>query len=74
MRQQALISFGDLAEGKTIVTAADVGDGHFWIQMISGEISIGAESLAAGDGAAIEASSFSITSLEDSEFLLFELK
>ncbi len=73
MRQRALISFGDLDAGKTLAVSADIGDGHFWIQMIAGEIAIGDETFAPGDGGTIEGNDFAITSASPAEFLLFEL-
>lgn len=74
MRQQALISFGDLAAEKSIEVRAELGEGHFWIQMISGEIAVGEETLAAGDGAIVEAAAFTVHGNQQAEFLLFELQ
>lgn len=74
MRQQALISFGDLDAGESLDVASEVSDGHFWIQMISGSVTVGEETLAAGDGAAIDVEKFTIAASESAEFLLFELK
>ncbi|MCB1229062.1 MAG: pirin family protein [Verrucomicrobiae bacterium] len=74
MRQQAMIAFGDLGAGKSLEVSATVSpEGHFWIQMIQGELTIGEETFVAGDGGVIEGGNFSITANEASEFLLFEL-
>ncbi len=45
-----------------------------WIQLVSGRLTVGDETLAAGDGAAIEdVGTIEITALEDAELLLFDM-
>lgn len=73
MRQRALIAFGDLDSGKSVQVSAEVGNGHFWLQMISGEVRIDDESFGPGDGGTIEDADFTITATASAEFLLFEL-
>lgn len=52
---------------------------HGWLQVIRGQLTVGAETLLAGDGAAVNGAAVSDTSeldiqaLEASEFLLFDL-
>jgi redox-sensitive bicupin YhaK (pirin superfamily) len=50
-------------------------DRQGWLQLIKGQIKLNAESMAAGDGAAIvDVDTINITSDADAEFLLFDLK
>lgn len=73
IRQDALICFGRLAAGRVIVVPADPGRRYAWIHLISGQLRIGAETLGPGDGAAIEAATFTVSAEQPAEFLLFRL-
>jgi len=47
---------------------------HAWVQLISGSLSVGSESLRPGDGAAVSAEPrLELTALQSAEFLLFDL-
>ena len=73
IRQTAQIYFGDLESGAIIDVPANETYPYAWIQMIKGGVTVGDVDLAAGDGAAIEGSAFTIDGSEAAEFLLFRL-
>ena len=75
IRQDAQIYFGRAHPGSTLEAPASEAAPHAWLQVIEGEISTLGETLATGDGIAVEdlPDSFEITAGEDSKFLLFRL-
>ena len=73
IRADADIYFGRLAAGKTLAWAPAAGRG-VWIQMIRGALDVSGETLAEGDGAAVEdAASLTLAARADAEFMLFDL-
>lgn len=75
IRQDAEIYFGRAAAGASVSSAASESTPHTWIQVIRGEVSVLGESLATGDGLAIEDApeSFEIEASQESQWLLFRL-
>lgn len=75
IRQNAEIYFGKADSGITLEAPASTTTPHAWLQVISGEVEVLGETLATGDGIAIENApdAFKITALADSKFLLFRL-
>jgi len=73
LRQNTEIYLGELKAGQTAthVTGAHRG---LWLQVISGELTVGEEELAPGDGLEVEhVASCEITAKSDARFLLFDL-
>jgi redox-sensitive bicupin YhaK (pirin superfamily) len=74
IRADADVYIGKLDAGARVAHRPARGRG-VWIHVIEGNVSVGGETLAAGDGAAIEdADAIEIASHASSEFLLFDLK
>lgn len=73
IRQDAEVFFGELSAGTEIEIPLAHLYPYSWIQMLSGEVEIAATRLGAGDGAAIEASNFSVKAIDAAEFLLIRL-
>ena len=75
IRQDAVFSFGQLEQGKTLEINPEVNLPHGWIQVISGSLSIGDFNLEKADGLAIENIDkiLSIKSNKDCEFFVFQL-
>ena len=73
IRQDAEISFGRLDAGKSL--GVPVGtDRGVWVHVIKGELRVLGETLAEGDGAAIEqVAEIELTAARDAEFLFFAL-
>ncbi|MBP9854071.1 MAG: pirin family protein [Candidatus Omnitrophica bacterium] len=72
--QDAKIYHGKLKAGQSrkYQTSKDRG---LWIQMINGNITVGENVISQGDGISIEQTTeFTLESISDSEFLLFDLK
>ena len=76
IRQDAEIYFGRVDGGKSLTVSASDSTPHAWVQVISGEVSVGNESLTTADGLAIENSpgEFNIEAKADSRLLLFRLR
>jgi redox-sensitive bicupin YhaK (pirin superfamily) len=73
IRQDAEISFGRLDAGQTLGVAVGAERG-VWVQVIKGQLRMLGETVAEGDGAAIEhATELDLTAARDTEFLLFLL-
>jgi redox-sensitive bicupin YhaK (pirin superfamily) len=73
IRADAEISFGRLEAGKTLALALGAGRG-VWVQVIKGALDVLGETLAEGDGAAVEnAASLALAERADAEFLVFVL-
>jgi hypothetical protein len=73
IRQDAQMLVGELKAGES-VTHATRAERGVWLQVISGEMGVGAERLLAGDGLAIEgATAVEIRAKSDARFLLFDL-
>jgi redox-sensitive bicupin YhaK (pirin superfamily) len=73
LRQDAEIYLGEFKAGQTAVHKTKSHRG-LWFQVISGELSVGGENLAPGDGLAVEdVASCEITAKSDAKFLLFDL-
>lgn len=75
IRQDAEIYFGRVDGGRSLIVSASDSTPHAWVQVISGEVSVGGESLTTADGLAIENSpgEFAIEAKADSHLLLFRL-
>ena len=75
IRQDAEIYFGKVTAGKVLVAPASESTPYAWLQVIAGEVNAFGETLAAGDGLAIEDSpeAFDISAGRDSRFLFFRL-
>lgn len=73
INQDARLYTCRLDEGKTTKAVLDEGR-HGWVQVISGEVSVNGQPLAAGDGAAIsDEREVLMTGLQAAEFLFFDL-
>lgn len=73
IRQDAIIHAGRLKPGTTVSHNVATGR-HSWIQVLSGELQVGNERLAAGDAAAeSEAGVLTLTATKESELLVFDL-
>ncbi len=67
--------YASVLETGASVSLQDVGNRSIFVQVISGNIVVNGEELAAGDGAAIAKSdSIAIAATSDAEFLLFNLQ
>jgi len=73
MRQDGVISFGDLGAGTGLTLEPDAALPYFWLQMIGGTLEANGESLSGGDGASLGGASLVLKATADSEFLLFQL-
>jgi redox-sensitive bicupin YhaK (pirin superfamily) len=75
IRQNADICFGRLDAGKTITAPASSTTPHAWLQLIEGNLTVLGETLATGDGIAIEnnGEAIDIMADNDSRFLVFRL-
>jgi redox-sensitive bicupin YhaK (pirin superfamily) len=73
LRQNAKLFLGELKAGQTATHATEEYRG-LWLQVISGELNVGGEYLAPGDGLAVEdVTTCDIAARSDSKFLLFDL-
>ena len=73
IRQDAIVHRLQLGAGDTLAHDVQPGRG-VWLQLISGELRLGSETLRAGDGVSTEdAGSFAIAASQPSEALLFDL-
>jgi hypothetical protein len=73
IRQDAEFYVGELKAGESVTHGTRAGRG-LWLQVISGELGVGGERLAAGDGLAVEgATAAEIRAESDARFLLFDL-
>jgi hypothetical protein len=73
IRAGADVYLGRLESGKELIHRSAPGRGQ-WVHVIAGEVQLLGESLKAGDGLAIEnASELEFKSMDDSQFLLFDL-
>jgi redox-sensitive bicupin YhaK (pirin superfamily) len=75
IRQDAIFSFGQLEQGKTLEINPEVNLPHGWIQVISGSLAIGDFNLEKADGLAIENidQALAIKAVNDCAFFLFQL-
>jgi len=74
IHQDARIFRGRLSKGHELVHQLGVGRGA-WLQVISGQLSVNAETLDAGDAAVVEKEiSLKLSGQKKCEFLLFDLK
>ena len=74
INQDARVYLADLAAGQAIEHAL-LEERHAWLQVLSGDVQLSDQSLAAGDGAAIsEENSARLTSTEGAEVMLFEMR
>jgi redox-sensitive bicupin YhaK (pirin superfamily) len=75
IRQDAEISFGRLESGAALTVPADAARPHAWLQVIAGEVEVLGETLATGDGLAIEhePDAFDVRAGAETKFLLFRL-
>lgn len=71
IHQDAEILYGKFSEG--IKKDIELFNRKTWIQIVSGEVEIEGKKLETSDGASIEASKISLTSLSDSEILIMHL-
>lgn len=71
--QDAKLYLGKISADSTMDYSANSGR-YLWVQVISGEIELDGERLSAGDGVSIaDASSITLTALDASEVMLFDL-
>jgi quercetin 2,3-dioxygenase len=74
INQKVNIYIGSLSEGEQIVFNPDKS-GSLWIQIVKGKIIINEQMLAPGDGANMpESDKLDIRSLDNSEFLIFDMQ
>jgi redox-sensitive bicupin YhaK (pirin superfamily) len=73
IRQNAEVLHGSLRSAQAITLPVITGRPFTWLQLIKGELTLGDESLAAGDAAAIDHTALAFTAKSDAEFLLFRL-
>lgn len=75
IRRDAEIYFGKAQAGTVLEAPAAEAAPHAWLQVISGEVRVLGETLATGDGLAVEdaPAAFEIAADQDSKFLLFRL-
>jgi len=75
IRQDAEIYFGKASAGSVLDAPVSNSTPHAWLQVIGGEVEVLGETLATGDGIAIEDApdGFQITPKESTDFLLFRL-
>ena len=75
IRQDAEIQYGQLAPGGKITVPASGAGKDAWLQIIKGTANVLGESVATGDGLAIENldGSFDLNANEETKFLLFRL-
>jgi redox-sensitive bicupin YhaK (pirin superfamily) len=75
IRQDAEIYFGKLDTGNSVTIPASDSTPNAWLQVIEGEVKLLGETLATGDGIAIEDSpdAIDIAASADSRFLVFRL-
>lgn len=73
IHQDVAIYASLLSAGASLTHSLTKGRGA-WVQMVSGELQVNGQILAAGDGAAIEdVAELTLTATQDSEFVLFDL-
>lgn len=75
IRQDAEIYFGRVAQDRSLTVPASDSTPHAWVQVIDGAVSVAGESLATGDGLAIENApgEILIEAKADSQLLVFRL-
>ena len=75
IRQEAEIYFGNAEFGTTLEVVESEATPHVWIQIIEGDVTVFGETLATGDGIAVENTpgGFNISVNADSKFLLFRV-
>ncbi|MFK7909344.1 MAG: pirin family protein [Akkermansiaceae bacterium] len=73
MRQDAEVHFGQLDGGQSLVIETNNDLPHSWIQMIRGSVQIDGETIQTGDAASFSSNNQKIHSIEDAEFILFQL-
>lgn len=73
IHQDVVLYAGEVEAGHTIDYPLKEGR-HAWVQVISGELELGAERLASGDGAAVsEERVLSLSTAREAKFILFDL-
>jgi redox-sensitive bicupin YhaK (pirin superfamily) len=73
IHQDARIYLATLAAGETVAHALEPGR-HAWLQVLRGEVDLGGQTLAAGDGAAVSAEErLEIGGRDEAEVMLFDL-
>jgi hypothetical protein len=73
IHQDASVLLAELDAGHELVRSLDRGR-HAWLQVLSGQVQLGEQSLAAGDGAALsDEDQVAITALAHSQLMLFDL-
>jgi redox-sensitive bicupin YhaK (pirin superfamily) len=73
IRQDSRLFIGSLAEGSGVAHTLETGR-HAWLQVLRGRVELNGTTVVAGDGAsATDESALSVSSLEPSEVLLFDL-
>lgn len=73
IRQNAEISFGHLHKGATLNQHSQTEHPYMWLQLIKGSVTLGTETLEAGDAAALDHTDLFLSANQESEFLLFQL-
>ncbi len=73
MRQDGVISFGDLAAGQNLTVEPDAELPYLWLQVIGGTLDANGVTLTSGDGASLGGVPLVLQASVDSEFLLFQL-
>ena len=73
IRQNAELLHGSLRSAQAITLPLVSERPYTWLQLIKGELTLGDKSLAAGDAAALDHTSFELSAISDAEFLLFRL-
>lgn len=72
IHQNALIYASLLSKDETIEYEAEKGRG-IWLQVAEGNLKLNNKELSPGDGASIEGEKITLTALQNSHFLLFDL-
>lgn len=73
IRQHAEVHFGQLETGLDLHISAPESMPHSWIQVIRGKLVLEDSTLHPGDGASFSLPHTTITSADDTEFILFHL-
>lgn len=73
IRQDAEIYHGLLESSRSLDLSPSEDYPYTWLQLVRGDLSIGEQSLQAGDAAAFDHTAVKLTASSNSEFLLFRL-
>ncbi|MEM9443762.1 MAG: pirin family protein [Verrucomicrobiota bacterium] len=73
IRQNAQVFYGRSLANEPITIPKDGRYPYAWIQLITGELKLGAVTLFTGDGAAMEGETFEVVASKETSFLFFKL-